>query len=55
MSIANRVSRRYGLCRPKRKHCLHLRLSFGVESFYFAQAASHGLPTNWTAAIDPVR
>jgi TolB-like protein/DNA-binding winged helix-turn-helix (wHTH) protein/Tfp pilus assembly protein PilF len=35
MSIANRVSRRYGLCLANYKHCLQLRRCFrrGVESF----------------------
>jgi DNA-binding winged helix-turn-helix (wHTH) protein len=46
MSIANRVSRRYGLCPAKHKHCLYLYQYFrgGVESFNFPGGAMTSQP-----------
>ena len=39
MSIAKRVSGRYGLCRTKPKHCLHLRrcVEYGVIPFFLRE------------------
>ena len=53
MSIANRVSRRYGLCPAKHKHCLYLRRCFqcGVESFNFFGRAMTSQPIGLPQSI----
>src|ERR1700678_937804 len=53
MSIANRVSRRYGLCLAKHKHCLYLRECFqcGVKSVNFSGRAMTSQPIGLQQSI----
>lgn len=53
MSIANRVSRRYGLCPAKHKHCLYLCRCFqyGVRSFDFSGRAMTSQPIGLQQSI----
>jgi len=53
MSIAKRVSRRYGLCPAKRRHCLHLGRGFpcSVKSFNFSGRAMTSQPIGLQQSI----
>src|ERR1700683_1779853 len=53
MSIANRVSRRYGLCPAKYKHCVYLCRCFqcGVKSFNFSGRAMTSQPIELQQSI----